>query len=361
MDNHGKLLLMKKALSMSNPTTASLTQHLSSVSENSDVAQTEVTMVEASAGVLLRNAREAAGLHIAVLAGILKVPVKKLDALEAGRLNELPDAVFIRALASSICRTLKIDSALILQQLPKNISFKSTDLGISINTPFRATNDGPRPSFWGLTSRPAVLSGVLLLLSAWVIFMLPAVKSSINKTSNLIAETSKTEFSALAPPVVLPGQATADIALTPVFAPDIPSAPIITSIQNILPISVPLPSLVSAEALKAPDANAASSQLASLSALPSFPAGPQRDTATLPSTSIVEFNAKGASWVEVTDAKGVVVLRRTLSSGETATASGVFPLTAVVGRADATEVKIRGKGFNLSSFTKDNVARFEVK
>ena len=353
---------MKKALSMSNSTTASMTQHLSSVSENSDVTQTEVTIVDASAGVLLRNAREAAGLHIAVLAGILKVPVKKLDALEAGRLNELPDAVFIRALASSICRTLKIDSSLILQKLPKNISFKSTDLGISINTPFRTTNDGTRPSFWGLTSRPAVLCGVLLLLSAWVIFMLPSVKSSINKTSNLIAETSKTELSALTSPLVLPGQATADIASTPVSTADITSAPSITSNQNILPISVPLPSPVFAEAVKAPDANAAFPQLASLSKLPSLPVGQPLDTTTLPSSaSTVEFNAKGASWVEVTDAKGTVVLRRTLSSGETATASGVFPLTAVVGRADATEVKIRGKGFNLSSFTKDNVARFEVK
>ena len=353
---------MKKALSMSNSTTASMTQHLSSVAENSGVTEIEVMMIEASAGVLLRNAREAAGLHITVLAGILKVPVKKLDALEAGRLNELPDAVFIRALASSICRTLKIDSSLILQKLPKNISVKSTDLGVSINTPFRTPNDGPRPSFWGLTSRPAVLSGVLLLLSAWVIFMLPAVKSSINKTSNLIAETSKTEFFALTPPVVLTGQATADIGLTPVSAPNILSAPIVSSNQNILPISVPLPNLVPAETVKAPDANAAFVQPASFSALPSLPVGLPRDTTTtLPSTSIVEFNAKGASWVEVTDAKGKVVLRRTLSSGETATASGVFPLTAVVGRADATEVKIKGKGFDLSSFTKDNVARFEVK
>ena len=361
MDNHGKLLLMKKALSMSNATTSSMTQHLSSASEHSDVTETAVMRIEASAGVLLRNAREAAGLHIAVLAGILKVPVKTLDALEEDRLNELPDAVFVRALASSICRTLKIDSSLILHKLPKNISFKSTDLGVSINMPFRTPNDGRQPSFWRLTSRPAVLSGVLLLLSAWVIFMLPAVKNSINKTSNLVAETAKIEFSALTPPVVLPGQAAADIALTPVFIPDIPSVPIVSSNQNILSISVPLPNVVPAETGKASDTNAAFSQLASFSALPSLPVRPPRDTTPLPSTSIVEFNATGASWVEVTDAKGKVVLRRTLTSGETAAASGVFPLTAVVGRVDATEVKIRGKGFDLSSFTKDNVARFEVK
>ena len=36
-----------------------------------------------TAGALLRQAREAAGLHIAALAVSLKVPVKKIEALEA--------------------------------------------------------------------------------------------------------------------------------------------------------------------------------------------------------------------------------------------------------------------------------------
>ena len=81
----------------------------------------------------------------------------------------------------------------------------------------------------------------------------------------------------------------------------------------------------------------------------------------VPLTGIVIFKAKGDSWVEVTDAKGTVVLRRTLGPGEVAGASGVLPLAAVVGRADATEVKVRGKEFDLATFAKDNVARFEVK
>ena len=71
-----------------------------------------------SAGALLRQAREASGLHIAALAVSLKVPVKRLEALEADRFDLLPSAVFSRALASSVCRALKIDSAAVLAQLP---------------------------------------------------------------------------------------------------------------------------------------------------------------------------------------------------------------------------------------------------
>ncbi|MGC1172860.1 DUF4115 domain-containing protein, partial [Polaromonas sp.] len=76
---------------------------------------------------------------------------------------------------------------------------------------------------------------------------------------------------------------------------------------------------------------------------------------------IIVFRAKGESWVEVTDARGTVVVRRTLAAGEQVGASGVLPLSAVVGRADATLVEVRGKAFDLNPVRKDNVARFEVK
>src|SRR3954467_4745083 len=72
-----------------------------------------------TAGAMLRRAREAAGLHIAALAVALKVPVRKLEALEENRLDQLPDAGFMRALASSVCRALKIDSQPVLDRLPQ--------------------------------------------------------------------------------------------------------------------------------------------------------------------------------------------------------------------------------------------------
>ena len=73
------------------------------------------------------------------------------------------------------------------------------------------------------------------------------------------------------------------------------------------------------------------------------------------------FRTKSPSWVEVTDAKGVVAVRRLLAPGEAAGASGALPLQVTVGRADATEVQVRGKPFDLQAVSRDNVARFEVK
>jgi cytoskeleton protein RodZ len=55
-----------------------------------------------------------------------------------------------------------------------------------------------------------------------------------------------------------------------------------------------------------------------------------------------------------------VQVRKTLMAGELVEVSGTLPLSVVIGSADKTEVQVRGRPFNLSSSTKDNVARFEV-
>jgi cytoskeleton protein RodZ len=316
-----------------------------------------------SAGALLREAREAAGLHIAALAVALKVPVKKLEALEDGRLDLLPDAVFVRALASSVCRTLKMDVAQVLALLPQT---GKPHLGYphsSINTPFRSPSDGPGPSLWVQVSRPSVLAGVLLLLGALVLIFLPAIQQH-GTTSESAAgaepvhpQPEQTGVAMVKPelpvsakpagpdspnPLVEPEPAVAAPPAAPVLAPQlssVPAQPLTVAAASpgpATPVSLHLPAAV-------------------LTAVaPAAPAQP------VPA-GIIVFNAKGESWVEVTDAKGVVVLRRTLTAGEAVGASGALPLAAVVGRADATQVQVRGRLFDLSAVSRDNVARFEVK
>jgi cytoskeleton protein RodZ len=83
--------------------------------------------------------------------------------------------------------------------------------------------------------------------------------------------------------------------------------------------------------------------------------------ALVPTEETVRFKARGKTWVEVMDSKGVVVLRRVLVDGDQAGAVGLPPLSVVVGSADVTEVWVRGKVFDIKSISQGNVARFEVK
>jgi len=72
-------------------------------------------------GQMLRAAREAKGMHLAVLSVTLKVPTQLLEALENDRHEAFKGkgAAFVRALAQSMCRHLGIDSAPVLAGLPK--------------------------------------------------------------------------------------------------------------------------------------------------------------------------------------------------------------------------------------------------
>ncbi len=79
---------------------------------------TTTSTSSATAGGLLRQYRQDQDLQLDVLAQALRVSSAKLQALEADRLDELPDAMFARALTLAVCRQLKVDAAPVLALLP---------------------------------------------------------------------------------------------------------------------------------------------------------------------------------------------------------------------------------------------------
>lgn len=289
-----------------------------------------------SPGTMLRQAREASGLHAATLAISLKVPVRKLEALEGDRFDELPDAVFVRALAASVCRTLKIDPAPVLLLLPATMGPRLAATEGGINAPFRSPRDAAGPTWRNQLSRPVFLAVFALLLGALVLIVLPSrQEEAVSAPPFAPAPSDDAAPVALAEPVLASLAAPAPVATR---SPGAPGAVVATAAPALL--SSPA---VTAHALATPAAG-------SLAAAPV----PVVD-------GIIVFRTKAASWIQVTDARGVVPLRRLLAAGESAAASGALPLTVTVGSASNTNVQVRGKPFDLAPVSRDDVARFEVK
>ncbi len=339
---------MTKVRLMSDARDAPLVEHLSSDPANLEAVEAEVSSVATSPGSLLRQAREAAGLNVAALAASLKVPVKKLEALEADRFDLLPDIVFARALASSVCRTLKIEAAPVLERLPRHSNAELSYRSVGINMPFRAPGNRLGPSVWAQVSRPAVLAGLVLLLGALVLVFLPALKSGVDANSRGVATTATNTQPSLSGET----QGATDAVPAANLPPRLPVSPDSRTSDD---VNWTKPASGSPSTVVPPSAAPAALQTLAV------PAVPASAVSSLVSTGIVVFTAKGASWVEVTDSKGVIVLRRTLIAGEVVGASGTLPLAAIVGRADATQVQIRGNTFDVMAVAKDNVARFEVR
>lgn len=285
-----------------------------------------------SAGEMLRGAREKAGLHIGALAVSLKVPVNKLEALEADRLDLLPDAVFGRALASAVCRALKLDPGPVLLKMPDQV-VPRLQLDAKVGkASFDTPGMGWRLPLLSRLSKPAAITVAVLLLAALVVLLLPSLEF-------VKVPLPSAPLAAGGAPLPAPVRA----------VPAIPSAPPVS------PAAVP----VVAVPYMPPAQSVAPVQAASPSAVPAV-AGQKAD-AQVSDPSLVVFRTRGPSWVEVTDAAGVVQLRKMLAGGETAGASGTPPLAIVVGRVDSTEMLVRGKPFDLAPLSKDNVARFQIK
>ncbi|RAR49234.1 UNVERIFIED_CONTAM: cytoskeleton protein RodZ [Acidovorax defluvii] len=313
----------------------------------SSAADTPGQGMSVTAGALLRDAREAAGLHIAALAVALKVPVAKLEALEADNFSALPDMVFVRALASSVCRTLKIDPQAVLALLPQGEGPRLSAGDVGLNAPVKgfAGRSSAAP-FKGAGSRSFVWAVGLLLIGAALMMFLPR-----GLDADLSALLKQPETTTKIP--MPTGNVAQEISVAVGAEQRVPSAAPAPAPAAAAGVGVELPA---GESIK--PAGIASHPIV----LPSVEASaPSSAPAADAPSGVLAFKARSESWIQVRDAAGALVLQRNLAPNELVSVSGVLPLAVVIGRADATEVFVRGKPYDIGPVSRENVARFEVK
>lgn len=310
------------------------------------------TQGQATAGVLLRQAREAARMQLPVMAATLKVPQHKLQALEADDYEAFPDHVFMRALAMGMCRTLHIDAESVLAKLPRTEikSLAKTGPGINetvkVRSSFKVTGT---PLDSGNSSSRKIAAGVLILLAAAAAVYFVPFQQMVDGADGAGAP---------APAQAQSGQTAAVSAAAAEPLAQNEGGAQGSSATPAAPVTEPVP--VAAAASMPGDGAAASAPAPVATAQTAAPAAEAATPATGAGGLLVLKVNTGQSWVKVKDAAGKVVLEKTLSKDESATAEGQLPLSVIVGNAKGTQVTVRGEPFDISS-TRDNVARFEVK
>lgn len=278
-----------------------------------------------TAGQWLKQAREGVGMHIALLAAQLKVPVKKIQALEDDDMSEFASPVFARTLAGSVCRVLKRDPADVLALLPQSANQSLISPGRVVDepvtrfSPARSSARGPSRNVW-------LAVGALALLA-----VLMAV----------VPDLSDVSFSGPTPAA----------PATPAAAP--PALAVETVTPPALANQVQVPEVAAAPAGAAPATPVAT-------AAPALGNAPVQTTAPA-SASLVAFSTSAESWIQVFDAQGQTLFSRVMQAGETVGVNGATPLKVVVGRADVTQVTVRGQSLSMAGIAQSNVARFEVK
>jgi cytoskeleton protein RodZ len=294
---------------------------------------------------MLRAAREKQGLHIAALAAAIKVTPRKLDALENDRHEELPDATFVRALAQTVCRTLKIDAKPVLDLLPPAPSVALEPGSGGLGTPFRERPGRVEPGLSPANVRPLVWAAAVLVLLALAVYFAPSAWWAVfSRAVPAVGDTAPVTLTAPVP-VVVP--TAGDAAASATSAASGASAAVAAA------GTVPDP------AVAAPPQPAAS-QVMVETVFSAPPVEAAASGAAMAVSGVLQIRCAEESWVEVRDARGQSLLSRNVQPGESVGLDGALPLRVTIGNAAATQLAFRGQPVNLASRTRDNVARLEL-
>ncbi|WP_051303279.1 helix-turn-helix domain-containing protein [Comamonas composti] len=319
---------------------------------------------QVTAGQLLRQMREAAGQSQAGLAASLKVQPAKLQALESDDHAAFSDHVFMRALALGVCRSLRADAKPVLDLLPQGMPKGLSPGQAGINKPIkeRSFKGVGAPVSTERNTSKVVFVVLLLLAAAAGVYFFPSDLGQDKELQNEAA--AQVEGSA---PVAAAGDAQSDAQSS--SAPPEPTA-VQQAAQagaGVQPVTEPVP----AGSATNPGADAGSSVSASAAAMASSlqsapsPAAaqavPQAADKAATGDELLLIRASAESWVQVKNGHGQVVEQKTLAVGESLTASGVLPLSVVIGNAGAVQVSVRGQAMDLAAIARSNVARFEVR
>ena len=280
-----------------------------------------------TAGSLLRAAREKHGLHIAALAAAMKVAPRKLDALERDRWSELPDATFVRALALTVCRTLKIDAKPVLDLLPPAQTMALQSIGEHLNAPYHEADARGASSVAGLAIRPMVWAAAALMVAAVAVYFVP-----------------EAWFKGAPPAAIAVSPPAAAASAADAAAPDVPAS----AAAGLPEAAAPLPAAAAAALLPSVGETV-------------FSAPPPSSPEATAAAGAVQLRTSEPSWVDVRDARGQVLLSRIVQPGETVGLDGSLPLRLTIGNAAATQLSLRGQPVALAPHTRDNVARVELQ
>ncbi len=281
------------------------------------------------AGPSVRAAREARGQSLQHLSVLLKISERRLQAFEEERWSEVGDRTFIRALAQRLCRHLGLDPQPILQSLPapvvepmrsidRSASTLAGSLSASGTRRLAPMDDRRSGAAWFTPVRAGV---AVILLAAGALALLPA--DTWGPT---------TEH---APP-----------------AQPTPSAPSAEPAQAAAPEG----------AASAPAEGAAVAPAVVVASEPAAVSPAVQAVAAMPMSAAagLQLTARQDTWVQVSDAKGVVLLSRLLRSGETVGVEGARPLRLRVGNAAGTEARWLGRVVPLEDVQRNNVADVEL-
>ena len=308
-------------------------------------------------GVTLRGERERQGLSIAEVAATLKLTPRQIEAIEAGRFEDLPGFAFAKGFVRNYARLLHLDPQPLLAALEAPDDARLMEL-----TPV-SNAKGDMPQVGRGRFRRSVLPGVVAALALLSVVVVGWYYDSLRRkpAEELMASLPQTPPAVATPveppvPAVPPaGESAAAGVPAPVpvdgaAAVAAPAVPPASTAGTATPVpAVTTPAVISAAPLT-------ESRTAEAKAPPAVEAR-VGDGAS----ERLDFDFEQDAWVEVKDGRGKTVLSKLGQAGGRLGVEGQAPFTLVVGNARYVKLQRNGKPVDLAASTKVTVARLKLE
>lgn len=261
-------------------------------------------------GAILRSAREQQELSIDDVYDRIKFAPRQIESLEAGDYSGLPEGAFLRGFVRSYARMLQLDEKPLIAALPgAPQTVESVMVPDTVEVPFPSEHQRRNAM---LLKVAAGAAGVVVLL---------AVLVSVLSSGHAPSEVS--------PPV----------AIEPVSAPVVAAASAVTD-----PMLLQLSPAVASGVMPA---DASAPQAAEPPAVVELP---------------VHLVFEQASWAEVKDMRGTVLLSQRNTAGTEQLLTGEAPYFLAIARANGVRLYYKGKEINLAPHADANgVARLKLE
>ena len=289
-----------------------------------DAAGAEAAATPPTAGAILAQAREAAGLSVQDVALQLRLAPRQVTAIERDDFASLPGRTFVRGFVRNYARLLKLDVDAILAALPGDGAAALDRPSLAATT--RAIGELPSER----TARPGVAKWAIPLVLIAIVAIAALYEFSRPPSPAPVATTPP---AAPAPPLAAEPSPSSSPALQ---ADAQPGGPPPASLAGTTTTSLPNP--VAAGATAAPSASPAAQGA--------------------PNQLNVRFH--GTSWIEVRDRSGNIVLSMTGNDGTSREIAIASPGEITVGNVAAVEASWRGRRLDLATQSKQNVARVRL-
>ena len=285
-------------------------------------------------GNQLRRAREAAGLSVEDVARQLHLAIEIIQYLEAGEYDRLAGTIYVTGYLRAYARVVGLDEDAILAGYQHSTVATPTLVPESVSRPRRR--------------RAGRGTGTLAALAV-VVLAVPALWWwSQSGDSPEIADGPLSGPTGGLTAIPAPEPGSGDAAAEPKAEP-------VKMAQTAVVLEPPK---MDAEA----DSTAPGAQISAES--PAAAVSDGQDPAPTAADNIVRVALEMAyhndSWTDIRDSRGEILAYRMVEAGSLLELSGAPPLTVVLGYAPGVSITYNGRPFDMSAFTRNDIARFTV-